>query len=81
MWRPALGRSRPRVAFLENWGNWRGAFATTVSHDSHNLTVFGRDSGEMAVAANAVHAACRGGFAWSPKIILSRKLYFPWPGS
>lgn len=46
-----------RVAFLENWGTWRGAFATTVSHDSHNLTVFGRDPADMAAAANAVRAA------------------------
>ena len=45
-----------RVAFLENWGTWRGAFATTVSHDSHNLTVFGRDPVDMAVAANTVRA-------------------------
>ena len=49
------GRNTPvRVAFLENWGTWRGAFATTVSHDSHNLTVFGRNPDDMAVAANAV---------------------------
>lgn len=41
-----------RLAFLENWGTWRGAFATTVSHDSHNLTLFGRDPHDMAVAAN-----------------------------
>ena len=46
-----------RVAFLENWGTWRGAFATTVSHDSHNLTVFGRDAGDMALAANSVRAS------------------------
>lgn len=43
-----------RVAFMENWGTWRGAFATTVSHDSHNLTVFGRDPTDMALAANTV---------------------------
>lgn len=46
-----------RVAFLENWGTWRGAFATTVSHDSHNLTVFGRAPADMALAANTVRAA------------------------
>ena len=52
------GRGTPvRVAFMENWGTWRGAFATTVSHDSHNLTVFGRNPTDMAVAANAVIAA------------------------
>lgn len=52
------GDSSPvRVAFLENWGTWRGAFATTVSHDSHNLTVFGRAPDDMALAANRVRAS------------------------
>lgn len=46
--------SRPRVGLLEGWGAWRGAFATTVSHDSHNLTVFGGNPRDMMVAANAV---------------------------
>jgi len=49
--------SRPRVGFLTGWGSWRGAFATTVSHDSHNLTVFGGNPRDMAAAANAVIAA------------------------
>ncbi|MBB3290836.1 MULTISPECIES: adenine deaminase [unclassified Rhizobium] len=45
---------RPRVGFLTGWGEWRGAFCTTVSHDSHNLTVFGGNADDMAIAANAV---------------------------
>lgn len=49
--------TKTKVAFLENWGTWRGAFATTVSHDSHNLTVFGRALSEMALAANTVRAS------------------------
>ncbi|MDE1991980.1 MAG: adenine deaminase, partial [Rhizobiaceae bacterium] len=49
--------SRPRVGFLTGWGEWRGAFCTTVSHDSHNLTVFGGNAEDMAVATNAVIAA------------------------
>lgn len=49
--------SRPRVGFLTGWGKWHGAFCTTVSHDSHNLTVFGGNPRDMAVAANAVIAA------------------------
>ena len=49
--------SRPRVGLLSGWGHWRGALATTVSHDSHNLTVFGGNARDMAVAANAVIAA------------------------
>ncbi|NLS05626.1 adenine deaminase [Rhizobium sp. P32RR-XVIII] len=48
---------RPRIGFLKGWGEWRGAFCTTVSHDSHNLTLFGGNATDMAVAANAVIAA------------------------
>jgi adenine deaminase len=48
---------RPRLGFLTGWGEWRGAFCTTVSHDSHNLTVFGGNADDMALAANAVIAA------------------------
>ncbi|NDV99945.1 adenine deaminase [Salipiger sp. PrR002] len=55
-----------RTAFLENWGDWRGAFASSVSHDSHNLTVFGRNPEDMAAAANAVRAA-GGGLAVAAK--------------
>ncbi len=46
--------STPVIGILEDWGHWRGALATTISHDSHNLTVFGRDPADMAAAANAV---------------------------
>ncbi len=50
------GKADPvtRTGFLTGWGNWDGAFATTVAHDSHNLTVFGGNAEDMAVAANAV---------------------------
>jgi adenine deaminase len=49
--------ARPRVGPLTGWGEWRGAFCTTVSHDSHNLTVFGGNVRDMALAANAVISA------------------------
>ena len=49
--------AKPRVGLLHGWGQWRGAFATTVSHDSHNLTVFGNDRQSMAAAANALIAS------------------------
>lgn len=52
----------PELAILQDWGDWKGALATTISHDSHNLTVFGRDPGDMALAANAL-IACGGGMA------------------
>ena len=44
----------PVIGVLSNWGRWTGAIATTISHDTHNLVVFGRDPADMAVAANAV---------------------------
>jgi adenine deaminase len=46
----------PHHALLSGWGDWTGAVATTVSHDTHNLVVFGRDPAEMALAANQVVA-------------------------
>lgn len=44
----------PGVGVLSGWGNWHGAIATTVSHDTHNLVVFGREPADMVLAANAV---------------------------
>lgn len=52
--RHGLADGKPRVGFLTGWGEWHGAFCTTVSHDSHNLTVFGGNARDMALAANAV---------------------------
>jgi adenine deaminase len=49
--------ARPVLGVLRGWGAWRGALATTVAHDSHNLVVFGRAQADMAAAANAVIAA------------------------
>ena len=58
------GKAEPvtRTGFLTGWGRWNGAFATTVSHDSHNLTVFGGNAEDMALASNAV-IATGGGMA------------------
>jgi adenine deaminase len=49
--------SRTRLGFMRQWGEWKGAFATSLAHDSHNLTVFGADPADMAAAANAVIAS------------------------
>ncbi len=54
--------ARPVLGVLRNWGAWRGALATTVAHDAHNLVVLGRDPADMAAAANAL-IACQGGVA------------------
>jgi adenine deaminase len=50
------GRAEPIPAcgVLGGWGDWTGAIATTVSHDTHNLVVFGRDPEDLAAAANAL---------------------------
>lgn len=52
----------PVVCLADGWGEPRGAVATTVSHDNHNLLVLGRDPRDMAAAANAL-VACGGGMA------------------
>ncbi|MBU2960166.1 amidohydrolase family protein [Citreicella sp. C3M06] len=69
----------PRVGLLTGWGDWRGAFATTVSHDSHNLTVFGADPADMAAAANAL-IACGGGMAVATQGKVSALLPLPVAG-
>ena len=60
--RHAQAPATPVLGVLEGWSAWRGALATTVAHDSHNLVVFGRDPADMAAAANAL-IACGGGMA------------------
>lgn len=44
----------PALTYLKHWGEWHGAFASTVSHDSHNLTAFGGNEEDLALACNAV---------------------------
>ncbi len=55
--RHGLAPAVPVMGVLREWGEWRGAIATTVAHDSHNLVVFGREPADLAAAANAVSAA------------------------
>jgi adenine deaminase len=52
----------PVLGVLQGWSTWRGALATSVAHDSHNLVVFGRNPTDVAAAANAV-ALAGGGMA------------------
>ena len=44
------------LGFLEGLGIKRGAIASSVSHDSHNLIVAGASESDMALAANTVIA-------------------------
>lgn len=50
----------PVLGVLQGWSSWRGALATSVAHDCHNLVVFGREAADLAAAANAVIAASGG---------------------
>lgn len=48
------------IGYLQGYGLKRGAVATSVSHDSHNIIVVGANEEDMAAAANRV-AANKGG--------------------
>ena len=45
-----LGTGRIGLGFVRGFGLRRGAFASTFSHDAHNLVVVGMSDGEMALA-------------------------------
>ena len=52
----------PAVAFIRGFGLTRGALASSVGHDSHNITAVGCDDESLARAVNLVMEA-RGGLA------------------
>lgn len=46
----------PALAFIKNFGLERGAIASSVAHDSHNIIVVGADDASMAKAVNLLMA-------------------------
>ncbi|MBN1545682.1 MAG: adenine deaminase [Syntrophaceae bacterium] len=50
---------KPAVAFIRNFGMKRGAVASSVAHDSHNIVAVGVSDEDLALAVNAV--ICNGG--------------------
>src|SRR5207344_3566279 len=48
--------------FVKGFGFARGAIASSIGHDSHNVCVIGCNDADMAVAVNRL-IALRGGFA------------------
>lgn len=56
------GSNRVGLGFLRGLGLKRGAMASSISHDHHNITVVGTTDADMAAAVNAV-ADMRGGLA------------------
>lgn len=59
--RTAPGGRGIGVAFVKGFGLRRGAIASSVGHDSHNITVVGADDADMAVAVNRL-GEIEGGF-------------------
>ena len=49
------------TGFVKGFGLQRGAIASTVCHDHHNIAVVGADAGDMALAANRL-GEIEGGF-------------------
>lgn len=54
--------ARPALALIEGFGLKRGALASSVAHDSHNIIAVGVDADAVCRAVNALIAA-RGGIA------------------
>ncbi len=52
----------PAVAFIRNFGLKKGAIASTVGHDCHNIIAVGVDDASLCAAVNAV-IACKGGIS------------------
>ena len=55
-------KKKPSVGFIKNFGLKRGALASSVAHDSHNVVIIGCDDESMAKAANMI-IENKGGFA------------------
>ncbi|QEI44172.1 Adenine deaminase (plasmid) [Dolichospermum sp. UHCC 0315A] len=52
----------PSVALVQNFGLKRGAIASSVAHDSHNIVAVGTSDAEICAAVNAL-IQCHGGIA------------------
>jgi adenine deaminase len=55
-------KAPPAMAFIKNFGLQRGAMASSVAHDSHNVIAVGADDADIAAAINLVMKA-RGGLS------------------
>ena len=55
-------KRKPVVGFIKGFGLKRGALASSVAHDSHNIVVIGCSDDDMAMAANMI-IETKGGFA------------------
>lgn len=67
------------VGYLKGYGLRRGAIATSIAHDSHNLIVVGANDEDMACAANRV-VAMGGGIAIAEGGRITDELCLPLAG-
>ena len=51
---------KPAVSFIKNFGIKKGALASSVAHDSHNIIAIGTTDKELCEAVNAL-IECKGG--------------------
>ncbi|MYZ48197.1 adenine deaminase [Propylenella binzhouense] len=65
--------------FVHGFGLKRGAIASSVGHDSHNITVVGIEADDMAAAANRV-SALGGGFVVASSGCIEAELALPLAG-
>src|SRR5207253_576122 len=65
--------------FVTGFGLQRGAIASSVGHDSHNICVVGVDDADMAVAVNRIREM-RGGFAVAANDTVLAELALPLAG-
>ncbi|MGZ3717217.1 MAG: adenine deaminase [Bdellovibrionota bacterium] len=73
------GGSRPANAYAKGFGKLKGAIASSVGHDSHNLIVVGSDPADMR-AALASLIDCGGGFSVVKNGAVQARLELPFGG-
>ena len=66
-------------AFVKGFGLKKGAIASSVGHDSHNITVIGTNDADMALAVNRV-IEMKGGFAVAEDGAITADLALPIAG-
>jgi adenine deaminase len=71
--------SRPANAYVKGFGKLRGAIASSVGHDSHNLIVVGSNPADMR-AALASLIECGGGFSVVKNGAVQARLELPFGG-
>ncbi|MDD1770963.1 MAG: adenine deaminase [Methanomassiliicoccales archaeon] len=70
--------ANPALGFVRGMGLKRGAIASTVAHDSHNIIAVGVDHGSLAVAVNGV--AAKGGYYATDGVDIGVSLPLPVAG-